>query len=277
MTATLLPSENALRDFRIEEVQTRRKRTVVAVVYCTYGDESRDESSRRVYAVAGAFGLQQHWDALESLWNARLDGKIFHAADCESDMGDFSGIPHEENLSLYRDLITLVAESKIIGHGIAVNVDDYRQHFPSDPEHAPYIWGFGDIVQVSSQLAYLSVPPGEVKVVFDRNEELQFSATEMYRYLIHSRLLPTKNNLFGEIAFACRRTVGIQVADLLARETMKSLDNQIGPTWRPRRLSYLALKENEKLRVVVYDKRHFDDVKRAFRSNSYPKRREMAT
>ena len=101
--------------------------------------------------------------------------------------------------------------------------------FPNDFEHTPYLWGFGDIVQAASELAYLSIPSGEVKIVFDRNEELECSATEMYHYCLNLRKIVTRQNLFGEISFACRRTVGIQVADLFARETMKHLDNKIGP------------------------------------------------
>ncbi len=229
----------------IEDIRARRNRTVVAVVYCTFGDESRDESKQRVYAVAGAFGSQEEWDALELVWSARLEGRAFHASDCECGHGEFSKTSHADNQRLYRDLVGIIAKSRIVGQ-------DYRSVFPSDHEHTPYLWGFGDVVQAASELAYLSVPQDEVRIVFDRNEELEFSAAEMYRYCLGMKTIVARGNLFGEISFACRRTVGIQVADLFARETMKHLDNQVGPTTRCERRSFAALRKNHKFRFVCY-------------------------
>ena len=55
-----------------------------------FGDESFDEGKQRVFAVAALFGNQQTWDALELKWIARTGGVVFHAAECESDMGDFA-------------------------------------------------------------------------------------------------------------------------------------------------------------------------------------------
>ena len=57
-----ITSRNAANS--IEAIRERRKRTVAIVVYCAFGDESRDPSKQRVYAVAGAFGHQENWDAL---------------------------------------------------------------------------------------------------------------------------------------------------------------------------------------------------------------------
>jgi hypothetical protein len=244
----------------LDEIRERRNRKAVLIVYCTYGDESRDPSKKRVYAVAGAFAHQDEWDKLELEWSARLGGLTFHASDCECDKGDFGKFTHTENQTLYRDLVGIIGRHKVNGHGVAINVADYSSCFPYDEEHAPYVWGFGDVIQISSELAYLSIPSGEVKITFDNNQELQFSASEMYRYLLESKRLKTRGNLFGEVAFACRRTVGIQVADLIARETMKHLDNKIGPVYRAVRLSMSALMKNDKVRFFHLDKSHFQDA-----------------
>jgi hypothetical protein len=239
-------------------------------VYYTYGDESRDPSKNRVYAVAGAFGHQDDWNVLEALWNERLGSRIFHASDCECDQGVFAATSHEDNQALYRDLVRIVATSKIIGHGVAIDVRGYTQVFPGDLEHTPYIWGFGDVVQISSELAYLSLPQEDVRVIFDRNQELQFSATEMYRYCRSLRRVITRKNLFGDVSFDDRRTIGIQVADLFARETMKHLDNHIGPVYRPERLSFTALRRNDKFRFVCYTREHFEGAIKQFPPDMLP-------
>jgi hypothetical protein len=249
----------------IESIRQRRKRRMVIVLYCAYGDESRDTGGR-VYAVAGMVGHEDDWDALSKDWTERLDGRTFHAVDCESDHGDFAGTTpdnHSKNQRLYRDLVSIIKKHRgVHGLGVATNVADYKSHFPTDPEHAPYIWGFGDVVQMACDVAYLSIPSGEVKIVFDHNEGLEFSAAEMYRYLLESKRVTVKN-LFGEIAFAYRRTVGIQVADLVARETMKQMDNEIGPVKRPMRRSMRVLLDDTTLKFNRYDDVRLTEIKQS--------------
>jgi len=61
--------------------------------------------------------------------------------------------------------------------------------------------------------------------------------------------------MHNEKAFATRKTVGIQVADLLARETMKLMDNEYGPVQRPMRGSYRAIRKHPKIRVRQFKSR----------------------
>lgn len=272
MSACVQPDQRSATA-RIEEIRLRRKRGVVAIVYCTYGDESRDQTKKLVYAVGGLFGHQEQWDNLELAWNERTGGRIFHASDCDSDQGEFRDSSHDENKKLYSDLTQLLARSNIVGHGIAINLPDYRQSFPSDLEHAPYLWGFGEILQISSELAYLSLPSEPVEVIFDRNEEVQFSAAELYAAALDLKRIPTRANLCEKVSFACRRTVGIQAADLFAREAMKHLENNIGPVRRPSRTSFSVLRDTHRFTVVTLDKIDFERAK----ANYNPKLRQRAT
>ena len=69
--------------------------------------------------------------------------------------------------------------------------------------------------------------------------------------------------LHTEIGFADRRSrVPIQAADLLARETMKHLDNQIGPERRRMRRSMAALNETGRFRFRYHIREYFEDLKR---------------
>lgn len=235
---------------------------VEIVVYCAYGDESRDGTAKRVYAVAGVFGHESDWEALKPIWTERLNGKIFHAADCEAGHGDFKGMEEQERRKLYRDLTGLIVKSPLMGHGCAINVVEYKQSFQQDFEHAPYLWAFGDIVGSMSELAAVAIPVEQVHVTFDRNQDIEHNATAIYDFILHSKKAITRHFLADTVAFACRRTVGIQVADLFARETMKYLDGQIGGVARPRRGSFIALSETKRFRFTALGKSVFEDKKR---------------
>jgi len=64
--------------------------------------------------------------------------------------------------------------------------------------------------------------------------------------------------LEDEISFASRKKVGIQAADLLAREAMKHRDNQIGPKRRDTRRSIAALSANNRFRFLYHTRESFD-------------------
>jgi hypothetical protein len=225
-------------------------------VLSAFGDESHDEKRVRVFAVAGLLGDEQEWNDLEVAWLARTEGKIFHAAECETDAGDFAGIAHATNQKLYADLAKLIARSKLIGHTAVVSLQEYRTAFPSDLSDEPYYWCFLDAVRALGEVGYLSVPQDHVEFTFDHNVEREYNATLLYEWIVNRSRWNLKSFLAAKISFACRKTVGIQVADLVAREGMKNLDNQIGPTKRHTRGSMKALAATRRLHFEYF--RHGD-------------------
>jgi hypothetical protein len=62
-----------------------------------------------------------------------------------------------------------------------------------------------------------------------------------------------------------RKNPRLQVADLLARESMKALDNQIGPVKRPVRKSWNALHETGRFEVEAYSEDWFNDLKKHYK------------
>jgi hypothetical protein len=46
------------------------------MMHWAYGDESRDGTGKRVYAVSGVFGHESDWRAIESPWASRLHGRV---------------------------------------------------------------------------------------------------------------------------------------------------------------------------------------------------------
>src|SRR5712691_11510659 len=83
--------------------QGRKSRQWRAILLSVFADESHDETSARVFAVAGLFGNESQWDYLNEKWLGCTQGKIFHATECDTDQGDFSETTHAENKKLYKD------------------------------------------------------------------------------------------------------------------------------------------------------------------------------
>ena len=97
-----------------------------------FGDESSDETTQRVFAVAGVMGTDSQWSDLIAKWTERTSGAEFHAADCETEFAyDSDKSKHKANQDLYRDLTQLIAGSNLQGWGVAVDLTGYREFFPN--------------------------------------------------------------------------------------------------------------------------------------------------
>ena len=225
-----------------------------------FGDESSDETGSRVFAVAGVIGRQEEWDELEKTWVKRTGEIIFHAADCDSDRGDFATTGHENNKKLYKDLTRLLTSTKLMGHGVAIDLGGYRHNFPEAIEETAYFMCFTRIIIRFAQLASAFIPQDKVKFIFDVRHQVTYNAGLLYDRLsnfakwdIHSYM--------DEISFKSSKSVGIQVADLWARETMKHLDNMVGPQKRPMRQSMRALSDTGRFKSVFYMQEFFNGLK----------------
>jgi hypothetical protein len=233
----------------------------VIVIYCGYGDESTDDAKNRVYAVGAVFGQESDYVEIKKPWQNRLGGRIFHSADLEHGRKDFADLKPGEGRKLYKDLVSIVCGSKLIGEGIAINITEYRKEFPNDHEDAPYLWLFGDAVSDMSDLASLSVPPSPVEVTFDRNQENEYNATLLYELIRRSKRTGFGKFLADKVSFATRKTFGVQLADLFAREAMKRLNDQITPNNRPARVSFSRLSRAQRMRFRVIGWREFQEKK----------------
>ncbi len=217
-----------------------------------FGDESSDEDKKRVFAVAALFGNQEQWDNLELKWQELAGGIEFHAADCDSDHGDFEKFSHGQNKKLYKDLTILLSQSGILGYGVAIDISASRQEVPNPLPEAEYYRCFAEVVMFFAERAYLSIPREPVKFIFDRRLESQYGAVSMYDYLVKLPEWKHREYLHEEIGFASRKAVGIQAADLWAREVMKDLDNDVGPVKRPRRGSLTTLAGTNRFGANLY-------------------------
>jgi hypothetical protein len=231
-------------------------------VYAVFGDESHDETRARVFAVAGIFGSRKDWKRLRAKWSVRTGGRVFHAADCDTDRGEFADTSHSENKRLYRDLANLLAESKLLGFGTAMDLGGHRIFFPDTPNYVPYYICFRDVIIQCINWTMMSVPQGIVKFTFDSRRESNYNAGVLYDYLVNCP--EWKDQEFDEIAFASKKNTGIQVADLYAREVMKHLDNMIGPVKRPMRRSMTALRKTSRFGCNLLMTEYFENFRQKY-------------
>lgn len=243
-----------------QEIRARRKRQVRIVVLKAFGDESYDDGKKRVFAVAGLMGTQEEWDELEGIWIDRTGGKIFHATDCESDQGDYKGIPHSENQKLYRDLTKILVEkTKMMGYGASIDLEEHRRIFPGLPDDLAYCTCFNEVVKYLAHLAGLHIPKVGVGFMFEFNEEAEFGAEALYKSIRSSKEWGPL--LADTISFGDKSQVGLQAADLIAREAMKDLDNTVGPVKRKQRQSFTALIRSNRFSFQSYGRDQFLHLK----------------
>jgi hypothetical protein len=207
-----------------------------------FGDESVDSPGQKVFVCAGLLGDEHQWAALRKAWTNRLNGKIFHASDCECDQKDFTDIPHTENLALYKDLTVILTKSGLIGFGVGIDLAGSKKYFPDTKEENPYLACFLRTVKYLAEKAQQCVPSSNVEVTFDQHPGNEYNAGLIYQYM----KLESQGGdwsagaiLAEKVRFASRKEPGIQAADLWAREVMKGLEGYFEN--RPRRKSMSAL------------------------------------
>jgi len=226
-----------------------------------YGDDSADEKQERVCAVAGVVGTILAWRSIERQWIVREDGIEFHAKDCDSDQGDFKKFSHNDNKQLYRDLTTLIAESHLHGYGLAIDLMAASRHFPKAADFA-YYRCFLRVMQMMKNCAKANKEVADF--TFDMRMQSEHNAGLLYG--ITKEYEPEWSpHLAEKVTFEfARKNPRIRVADLVAREVMKALDNQIGPVKREIRKSWKALHDTGRFHAEAFSEDWFADLKKHY-------------
>lgn len=256
---TTLLQRDAAAIYRAERIRRAQREWVVMLI--AYGDDSADETKKRVFAAGAVVARQEDWDIFLSAWREKNPGeRPFHAADCDSDQRNFKNRKHEENKKLYADNVRLFVNSPLIGAGVAISIPDYWDLFPFAPADKwwPYYMCFAGVLSCICQIAHLSIPLEDIKVVFDNSPEQELDSARIFDFIAHQPgALPCileEGIQFGNH----RKTPGLQVADLLAHETMKDLDNRIGPKQRWPRQSLIELQRSNRFAAVLYDRQKLE-------------------
>lgn len=240
--------------------QTKTER-VCALLILVYGDESFDETTERVCALSGIIGTEFQWADLESKWVARNEGRPFHAKNCESDWGLYQNPDdpenHRKNQELYRDLTILLAQSGLFGYSAVLDLVAARKYFLAAVDLAYYrcFWHVLDAVQEAAARV------GDIaKFTFASRVESDFNALTLYGNLRNS-LPGWKESLADELSsIRADENPRVQAGDLLARESMKAIDNILGPAKRLPRKSWEALKNTGRFFIEPFSEEYFQSA-----------------
>ena len=228
------------------------------VMLSAFGDESADETKQRVFAVAAVVGTEAFWEAAERAWIDRTAGKVFHASTCESEFAyDADLTKHKANLALYRDLTQILAASELGGYGVALDLAAHRECLPDVLPDAGYYKCFTDVVRRITEVS--GVLGQQVEFTFDQRRESTHNVGVLYGLLVNSPEWNTNIFMRSKIGFETRSNPRIQMADLIARETMKELDRQVGPKKRDSRQSLLVLRESGGFRFQMHDRAYCEE------------------
>jgi len=232
-------------------------------MYTAYGDESADEKKKYVFAIAGLFGNQSDWTTFREQWRTRTGGKTFHANACESDRFPYKESEHEQNKKLYTDLVHIIADSNLIGHALAISIEDYNAILAPHLDENPYYLCFQSVIVRLSRKSAICLPPDRIEFTFDRNHEVEHNAGALYGRMLHSRLRPDVKALMSDkISFVSREEIGIQAADLIAHEGMKWLYNRRGKISRIRRLATQVIQRSGRIKFEAYERSWFEKALR---------------
>ena len=244
----------------IEEIRQARKKRIVITMYTVYGDESHDSKEKEIYVVDGLVGSQERWDDFEIRWKERTGGKIFHAADCESDRGDFKNTPHIENQALYKDLTGIIADSNLIGYGAAIDINAYNSAFPEIVSGYSYLFCFRVVIEHFGNVAGILIPRDRLKFNFHINPQIEHTAAAMYQLYRDSDELKYAPFL-DEISYVSMNHVGVQAADLFAREVLKWAKIYASVNKRRIRKSLARLVQTGRFKMEFFVDEYFQDYK----------------
>ena len=239
------------------------------MILSCFGDESSDETQSRVFAIATVMGPEHAWVAAQDLWIQRTGGKEFHANLCESEYAnDPDRTKHKANQALYADLANIIASSDLVGYGVAIDLAAFKELFPGVTTNVAYYKCFTEAVyrtvRTVERGGKQAPPPdgfAKVEFTFDRRLETEHNAGVLYDSLANSPEWSGKDRnhvLATKVFFEGSENPRIQIADLVARETMKALDNVIGPVKRPQRKSMTALTSTHKFFFDLYVREYFE-------------------
>ena len=191
--------------------------------------------------MSGLIATAEIWESFQRAWLDRTGGKVFHAADCEGDHGDFVTTQensHPDNLRLYADLVQILGHSGVRGYAAAFDVGAWLEAFPGAPKDFGY---YKCLTEVLKHFAYTSEYQDgtELEFTLDRRQESEHNAGLLYHYFASMPEWKERNVFFGaKVSFGSRKNVRIPAADIVAREAMKHLDSL---NKRPMRRSLQAL------------------------------------
>lgn len=214
----------------------------------TYIDESIGKN--RTFALGCVIAKDSTWKRINHDWKRCIQRKNlqlvqqgrprisrYHATYCESTLGEFEGWDVTEKNAFVAELISIVNRHHIHIVGFTVYLEELAEFYPQIKKNCLEKEAYGALAtllfpEIVAQASQISIRP-VIKIVYERGEVAQHM---QYAY-DHMKTIKPFGSLFDSIEKGNWKRIPLQVADLIAFETMKDRDNQKGPKIRNRRLS----------------------------------------
>ncbi len=210
-------------------------------MYIAYLDESGSFGDTRVLAIAGYAARAIEWARLEVAWKRmlrRIGVATFHMRECLHRRGAFEGRTAEDSKEALTQVVDVILSHDVHGIGAAVLLRDLGEVIVGRAREEvgePWHLCFRHVVkEVSERLDRL---PRDQWVAFvcDLQDQFAREAQRIYLRINSTPNWPNRNQL-GSLTFGSRHEeVGLQVADVLAYETFKHLDDRLYADRRIRR------------------------------------------
>lgn len=234
------------------------------ITFHSYGDDSADSLCERSFAVAAVIAPEEIWSSLEAAWVLRNCHFPFHATDCDSDGGIYRHRDHEQNKKLYRDCITLLAESGAFGFAYVIDMAGRAEFFSDTDKELHYHWCYQRLIYRMAEF-FGRRGISKIRFSFDNRLDVVTNAKAAYSLMVADDDFPYRNLLEEKVEFLCSTEhPRIQIGDLYAREVMKHLDNMVGPVKREERKSFTALRVSGRFDAQFFMREAWEDKRRKF-------------
>jgi hypothetical protein len=174
-----------------------------------FGDESADGKAQIVFAVAALVGSDDEWNAAVGEWLELTKGEDFHANSWES----------KHRGDSYKRLAQVIQSSGLRGYGVGIDLAAFRASIIDSTQDYAY---FKCFIEVTDKLIQISAENDykDLTFTFDGRPG-QGTTGLLYDYISSQKEWTCSLSFADQISFKDRKNPCIQMADLVARETMK--------------------------------------------------------
>ena len=212
-------------------------------------DESGHSASTRAVAIGGAMATPKRWRALREKWTNILEKfsvGTFHMTDFENRKGEFLDWDENRRRRMLAELFDAIEESPLILIGAAVVVEDFNRLDAAirrrliDPWYLCYRSCFEEVLTVG----YLVDPLEEdiepecsgVRACFYEEHRQYKYGPAIFRLAQESAEVPGSRRAVGIVGWGTKgSSVHFQLADLVAYELRKHVENSVFRQGRPTR------------------------------------------
>lgn len=227
-------------------------------------DESYKE--KRSLMVAGWIADDGQWKRAESRWqkaiayeNESLSPehriKRYHAAEMNAGDGPFNGWERWRKNRFTKNLLKIVSNGQMTAAGCGMDLRAFDEVFPHrhPKDYAiPYIICMGTLLRSIADAAKDYPPDFRIVIVHDHSQWDRYALSAYDRW-IGDDSWGERHRFLGITPLTWREDVGLQAADLIAYEAMRSLDNELWNEDVPMRYALRQILDNK---VPVYGVYH---------------------